>query len=917
MKKSYAVVDIETTGTDPKTDRIIQFGCALIEDGKIVTHFSTDINPDQHIPAQIQTLTGITNQRIKKAPYFEDVAQTITNLLADTVFVAHNIHFDYPFLSNELERCGMTPLTIPGIDTVELAQVFMPTSLSFRLKDLAQELHLKHENPHQADSDADVTAQLLLHLEAKIKELPIITLEKIITAADQMAYQTKAYLEECLTNMQADPKPLSKDLVIIHGLALRKKSVPLFAEIYFGKKAYPRSRKDKEKVYRGELDFRKEQARLMNLVYDFFNKKEDKNVLVEAATGIGKTLGYLLPLSYLTTPEKPLVISTVSLLLQEQILKHDLPLINRLLDQPLQAVVMKSSRHYLDLDRFYQSFEKKSEQKQYTFYQMALLVWLTQTETGDFDELNMTSLKHPFWQEVAHLGVHTLNPNSPFYSADFIRHRQEKLAQSNLIITNHAYLAQEDQRKEPQLPKSPYLIIDEAHHLNHVLEKNSTQQFNFIVVQRMFNHLWDDQQFSVWQLLVQKDQQTQHMLEILQDVLQELNEDLIDFYQIFKAEFPAQEERLITKELIDQLSPAGEQLLQRVELLYQDALTLGDQLQAYFKLYKETFTIKEQAEWSDLQALFDSLTQQKTAFETFSGKWEARYVHWFNASRKTFKVQDLEASMISETKWYERYQQILYLGGTLKIGGDRHYFAKRWGIPETALKIISSPYDYARQARVYLPTEGISIQTSSPDQYAQYVANVVHQMAKSQQRPILVLFTSHDILNRVYQRVRVPLLNEGRDLLAQGIGGSREKLLKRFLLSKDALLFGADSFWEGIDLPGDILQILIVTRLPFENPKRLQVKARNDFLAAAGINPFYQEAVPHASLRLRQALGRLIRSEEDKGVMLLLDQRFITAKYGEKLRKALPKELPIKQLPLAEILVETDQFLNSDKNEEN
>lgn len=107
-------------------------------------------------------------------------------------------------------------------------------------------------------------------------------------------------------------------------------------------------------------------------------------------------------------------------------------------------------------------------------------------------------------------------------------------------------------------------------------------------------------------------------------------------------------------------------------------------------------------------------------------------------------------------------------------------------------------------------------------------------MSENQQRPILVLFTSHDILNRVYQRVRVPLLNEGREVLAQGIGGSREKLLKRFLLSKDALLFGADSFWEGIDLPGDILQILIVTRLPFENPQRLQVKARNDFWPLKG-----------------------------------------------------------------------------------
>ncbi|MDN6216349.1 MAG: ribonuclease H-like domain-containing protein [Enterococcus sp.] len=917
MKKNYAVVDIETTGTDPKTDRIIQFGCVLIENGKIVTHFSTDINPDQNIPAQIQTLTGITNQRTRKAPYFEDVAQTITNLLEDTIFVAHNIHFDYPFLSNELERCGMPPLTIPGIDTVELAQVFMPTSLSFRLKDLAEELHLVHENPHQADSDADVTAQLLLYLDSKIKELPIITVEKIVETADQMAFQTKNYLEECLKEMQEDPRPLSDELVIIRGLALRKKRVPLFSESYFGVKAYPRSRKAKEKIYHSELDFRKEQARLMNLVYDFFNKKDDKNILVEAATGIGKTLGYLLPMSFLATPEKPLVISTVSLLLQEQILSHDLPLINRLLDQPLQAVVMKSSRHYLDLERFYQSFEKETAQKQYTFYQMSVLVWLTQTETGDFDELNMTSLKHPFWQEVSHLGVHTLNPSSPFYQADFIHHRQKKLAQSNLVITNHAYLAQEDQRKIPQLPNSSYLIIDEAHHLNRVLEKVSTQNFNVLAIQRSFAHLFDQQTFAVWKKLIHKDKQSQHTLEILQDVLQELNEDLTDFYRIFKEEFPAEEERLLTKEMIDQLSLVGEHVLQRIKRLYQDALDLGDQLSGYFVRYKETFSIKEQAEWGDLQALLNNLTEQQTAFETFSEKWDARYVHWFNAKRKTFQVQDLEAALISQTKWYERYKQILYLGGTLKIGSDRHYFAKRWGIAETPLKIISSPYDYANQARLYLPTDTISIQSTSPDQYAQYIADVVRKMADNQKRPILVLFTSHDILNRVYQRVRVPLLNEGREVLAQGVGGSREKLLKRFLLSNDALLFGADSFWEGVDLPGEILQLLIVTRLPFENPKRLQVKARNEYLASEGINPFYQEAVPHAALRLRQALGRLIRSDKDKGVMLLLDQRFITAKYGEKLRKALPKDLPIKQLPLEEILLEADQFLNSDKSDEN
>ena len=127
MTTTYAIVDIETTGTDPKVDRMIQFGCVLVENQKIVGRFSTDINPSQMISRQIQSLTQISNRQVQKAPYFEDIAQTIYNLLQDTVFVAHNIHFDYHFLNHELVRCWMPRLTIAGIVTVELAQIFLPT----------------------------------------------------------------------------------------------------------------------------------------------------------------------------------------------------------------------------------------------------------------------------------------------------------------------------------------------------------------------------------------------------------------------------------------------------------------------------------------------------------------------------------------------------------------------------------------------------------------------------------------------------------------------------------------------------------------------------------------------------------------------------------------------------------------------
>lgn len=915
MKKTYAIVDLETTGTDAKTDRMIQFGCVLVEDGKIVSRFATDINPDQNIPAQIQTLTGITNARVKKAPYFEDIALTVANLLEDTIFVAHNIFFDYTFLSNELVRCGLPALNIPGIDTVELAQIFMPTALSFRLKDLADELNLVHENPHQADSDADVTGQLLLALEDKIKALPLITLEKILTLADFTAFQTKDYLMTLVAEKKQHQPQLSSDLEVVGGLALRKKKVPLFSQNFY-QKDYPKMKRAKGKLYGEQLEFRREQARLMNLVYDFFKHKTEKNILVEAATGLGKTLGYLLPMSYLVTPEQPLVVSTASLLLQEQLLEKDLPLLNQLLEQKLQAVVMKSSRHYLDLARFAATLKGKTEQKQYAFYQMAVLVWLTETETGDFDELNLTSLKHAFWQDVCHFGLDSLNAKNPFAKVDFLQHRQQKLAQSNVIVTNHAFLAQESYRKTPALPQSPYLIIDEAHHLDQTLEQISNQTVSVSQLSKIKNQLMEGKWLKKWQQLAKKDQETQHQLEILFDLLTELAEDLSDFYQELLPLASTEETKLLKEKDFQQLSSVGEELLQRISSLLADGRFLTEQLHQFYQKQAETYSIKEQSYVSQFIGFNEFFQKIAESFEDFVSRWQSRYIHWLAEKEKALKVQDLAADSLKETVWYQRYQQILYLGGTLKIASDRQYFARRWGIEGTPLKVIPTPYDYQRQARLFLPTESFNIQTSSPEKYAQYIAEVITKMARTQQQPILVLFTSHDILNRVYRLLRLPMLQEGREILAQGTGGSREKLLKRFLLSKDGILLGADSFWEGVDLPGEVLQILIVTRLPFANPKRPLVKARNEYLSEQGLNPFYQEAVPHAALRLRQALGRLIRTDQDKGVMLLLDQRLLKANYGSRLQKALPKELPILALPFAEILQTTQQFLISDKNDE-
>jgi ATP-dependent DNA helicase DinG len=910
LKNTYAVVDIETTGTDPKNDRIIQFGCVLVENGNIVSTFATDVNPGKVVSKQIQQLTGITNQQLKKAPYFEDIAMTIYHLLAETTFVAHNIYFDYPFISRELKRCGAPVLTIPGIDTVELSQIFLPTEASFRLTDLAHSLNLTHDRPHQADSDAFVTAELLIKIAAEMRKMPLVTMAEIVKLSQHTGKQTTEFIAAIYEEMQQQPAAIKPGLVIVDGLALKTQQVDTFATIEYQTQPYPRKKRDKEKLFHGQLEFRKAQSRLMNLVYDHFTNEEEKNLMIEAATGSGKTLGYLLPLSFLATPAKPAVISTVSLLLQRQILEEDLPKLNALLPQPFQATVLKSPRHYLDLERFKASLITPVDQKQYALYQMAVLVWLTQTTTGDFSELHMTNLKHQFWQDVGHRGSGYLKKESPLYDYDFWELLQERVAQSNLIIVNHAFLVQEDHRQFPLLPKAGFLLIDEAHHLPEIASAASQVEFVPSQIRKQWHHHRGNQLAS-WQEVAQMLPSGTHSLELLAEELDEITEELFDFEQ----EFPLHKEEVVLSEAdfadVEQVSG---RFVQHLQVLYPEVMQLIDQLLGSLATVSKSLTDAQLFTTGRMEQYFLEVKNEATIFMLFTNHWQGRYLHSLKASKKnlTLSLQDLAATDITKTQWYQQFDRICYLSGSLQLAGNRHYFPKRLGIPDTLVKLLPNPYDYAQKARLYVPTDAPQISAITQVEYSKYLAGVLTRLAQSQDRPIMVLFTSHELLQSVYHKLKVPFLNEGRDLFAQGIGGSREKLLKKFRLSQNGILFGADSFWEGVDLPGATLEIVVVTRLPFENPNRPLVKARNEYLKTQGIDPFFEESIPKSALRLRQALGRLIRSESDRGILLVMDNRLLTASYSSRLLKALPKELPLVQEPLTATLANIQTFLAED-----
>src|SRR5690606_24658193 len=295
-KTTYAVVDIETTGGNVQSgDRIIQFGCVLIENDQIVHQFATDVNPLRNIPKEIEHLTGISNKTVATAPYFEDVAATIFNLLEGCVFVAHNIQFDYSFLSEEMVRCGLPPLTLKGIDTVELAQILFPTEPSFTLNDLMNARGIVHTNPHQADSDAYATAELFLLMKQKLLELPLVTVEKITSIASHCTMDTQLFFQTNLAEMKDNSAELPEQLMIKKGLALRKKNVSFEQKNHRERFDYPYTSDEKAALFTPHFELRDTQIRMMDTIQETLTGEKTEHIDIEAPTGIGKTYGYLFP----------------------------------------------------------------------------------------------------------------------------------------------------------------------------------------------------------------------------------------------------------------------------------------------------------------------------------------------------------------------------------------------------------------------------------------------------------------------------------------------------------------------------------------------------------------------------------------------------------------------------------------------
>ncbi len=365
MKKDqlYAIVDIEATGASiGKNERIIQFACVLVKNGEIIETFDSFVNPSRKVSKLIRDLTGISSKDLATAPYFEDVALLIHRLLEDTIFVAHNVGFDYHFLNECFQRVGLPALAIPAIDTVELAQILFPRQDSYQLKELTASLGYDLNHAHNALYDAQATVFLLNKLNDKLKSLPLVTVETLSDLADSTIADTSLFFRQALAEMKDEPADLDDSLVIIDGLAVRKPDHQSEQNEHRSAHTYPY--KDEDKLAQLEsvgLEYRESQNHMMNTVFNYFKQQDPAYVqFIEAPAGSGKTFGYLYPSLYLATQKEKIVLSTYTKVLQRQLVEESLPQLMRVLPFDKSVALMKSPNHYMSLSAFFVSREVKT-----------------------------------------------------------------------------------------------------------------------------------------------------------------------------------------------------------------------------------------------------------------------------------------------------------------------------------------------------------------------------------------------------------------------------------------------------------------------------------------------------------------------------------------------------------------------------
>jgi ATP-dependent DNA helicase DinG len=642
--------------------------------------------------------------------------------------------------------------------------------------------------------------------------------------------------------------------------------------------------------------------------------------LLEAGTGVGKSFAYLVPaLAWARANGERTVVSTNTINLQEQLVGKDLPLLRKALasnDYSPTFALLKGWRNYLCLARLHQavSAQRTLLEQEKLDELIGIAEWAGHTADGTLSDLPVTPSAE-VWDEVSAEPDLCTRLKCPHFDRCFLFRARRRAAEADVVVVNHHLLAadlsvrqaQDNWQEAAVLPPYRRLILDEAHHLEDVAANHLGIQVTSRAVRRLLARFERNGRGLAPTL--------SHELHSHSDLLSRASLDLLQQRLLPAIGDARRASEALFLRLLQRLEdvPGGQLRLDDAfagDRVWDEGLAFDlDATLAAFRSLRETVeTIADRLSQTEeterrgqlLQELRGVLRRLDSLSDGLNRSLRPvgggpPTVRWMERSARGqhvgLSVVPLDLAPLLRELLFDRLETVVLTSATLAAGGEFDFLESRLGLngessPVTIREIFASPFDYPSQCVFGVPNDLPEPREDEPGHGAA-VVQVVSDLAYASDGGMFVLFTSHVALRRAARELRAGLADRW-PLLVQG-ESPRDVLLRRFREAENAILLGTDSFWEGVDVPGRALRALILNKLPFKVPTEPITAARLERLAEEGLDGFMNYLLPHAALKLKQGFGRLIRSRQDTGIVVLLDSRVVTKRYGHLLLSGLPR----------------------------